>query len=99
MVILIDGAAYGAEAVVAVGQGVGNGKFLHAGGSGLLDDAHIGDVVGQHGIKFNFQIFRVVAGVVGLQNVPGHGPPAALRRGDGGVGTGDAVREKYAVVV
>ena len=45
MIVLVDRAADGAEAVMAVGQRVGDGKFPHAAGPGLLDDADIGDVV------------------------------------------------------
>ena len=73
MVVLVDGAAHGAQAVVAVGQGVGNGKFLHPRGPGLLDNAHIGDVVGHHGIKAHLQPLCIAAYIVGLQDLPGHG--------------------------
>ena len=51
VVVLIDGAAHGAQAVVAVGQGVGHGETLEPGGPGLLDNAHVGDVVGDKGVK------------------------------------------------
>ena len=47
VVVLVDGAAHGAEAVMAVGQGVGHGEALEAAGPRRLDDAHIGDVMGR----------------------------------------------------
>ena len=99
MVVLVDGAAHGTQAVVAVGEGIGNGELLHAGGPGLLDDAHIGDVVGQHGVKVNLQMIRVAGDIVGLQNVPGHGLSAALVGRDGSGPAGNAVCQKHTVVV
>ena len=45
VIVLIDRAADGTEAVVAVGERIGNGEFLHAGGTGLLDDADIGNIM------------------------------------------------------
>ncbi len=51
MVVFIDGTAYGAEGVVAVGHGVGEGEFLQAGGACCLYDAHVGDVVAHHGVE------------------------------------------------
>ena len=51
MIVLVDGAAHGTEAVVAVGQAVGKGKFLKAACPGSLNDAHIGDVVGNECVK------------------------------------------------
>ena len=55
MVVLIDGAAHCAQAVVAVGQGVGHGEAGEAAGTGCLDDADIGDVMGNHGVKGDMQ--------------------------------------------
>src|SRR5699024_2060319 len=48
VVVLVDGAAHRAQRVVAVGQHVGHGELVHAGGAGGLDDAHVGDVVAGH---------------------------------------------------
>ena len=84
MVVLVDGAAHGTQAVVAVGEGIGNGELLHAGGPGLLDDAHIGDVVGHHGIEADLQLHGVGGCVMGLQDPPGHGVLPRLPRRDGG---------------
>ena len=87
MVIFVDGATHGAQAVVAVGQGIGEGKFLHTRGLRLLDDAHIGDVVRHHGVKAHLQPLRITANIVGLQDLPGHGVfPGLLRRKCGGRG-------------
>ena len=99
MVILVDGAAHGTEAVVAVGQGVGNGKFPQAGGPGLLDDAHVGDIVGNHGVEADAQILRVRGDAVGLENGPGHGLLPALRRRDGRCGAEGAFVQEDAGIV
>ena len=84
---------------LAVGQGIGNGEGLHAGGPGLLDDAHVRDVVGDQGVKPDLELFRIPGDAVSLENVPGHGISAALLTGERGVGTGDAVDKEYAAVV
>ena len=98
MVILVDGAAHGAQAVVTVGQSIGNGEFLHAGGPCLLDDAHIGDVVGHHGVKPDAQLHGIRGLVVGLQDLPGHGPAAGFLLGRGRSFLGNAVYQVHAVV-
>ena len=69
MVVLIDGAAHGAQAVVAAGQHIGQRKFVQTRSPCSLDDANIGQVVACDGVKLDFQIFRVAAGIVCLQNV------------------------------
>ncbi len=81
VVVLIDGAPHGAQGVVAVGEHIGHGELLHAGGPGSLDDAHISNVVGSHGVKFDGQAVHGVAGVVGLQDGVGHGAFFSLLRG------------------
>ena len=73
MVVLVNGAAYGAQGVVAVGEHIGQGELLHAGGPGGLDDAHIGDVVAGHGVKLQGELLHVIHGVMGLQDGVGHG--------------------------
>ena len=45
MVVLVDGAAHRAEAVVAVRQHVRNGERLKSARESRLNDAHVGDVV------------------------------------------------------
>ena len=46
VVVLVDGAAHSAQAVVAVGKHIRNGKLFQPGSTGGLDDAHKGDVIG-----------------------------------------------------
>ena len=92
VVVLVDGAAYGAEGIVAVGQHIGQGELGHAGGPGGLDNAHIGDVVGSHGVKLQLQVVHIPAVVVGLQNAVGHGAPGSLFPGDGLAGSGRDLR-------
>ena len=52
VVVLVDGAAHGAQAVVAVCEHVGDGELLHAGGARRLNDADERDVVRGERIKF-----------------------------------------------
>ena len=83
VVVLIDGAAHGAKAVVAVGEHIRNGEFLQTGRTGRLDDAHKGDVMAGHGIELDLQVFGIAAGVVGLQNAVGHGASLCVLDGCG----------------
>ena len=78
VVVLVDGASHGAQGVVAVGEHIGQGKLLHAGGPGGLDDAHVGDVVGRHGVEADGQPVGVVGGIVGHEDGVGHGSLPAL---------------------
>ena len=73
VVILVDGASHGAQGVVAVGEHIGQRELLHPRGPGGLDDAHVGDVVGRHGVKPDGQPVRAAGGIVGLEDGPGHG--------------------------
>ena len=85
VVVLVDGAADGAEAVVAVGEGVGNREFLKTAGSGGLDDAHEGDVVGGESVKGDVQeAVPVGSFAVGSENAGGQGVLLCL--GDVGAG-------------
>ena len=99
VVILVDGAAHGAQAVVTVGEGVWNGELLHPGGPSLLNNAYIRDVVGHHGVKADLQMLRIAGGIVRLENRPGHGLLAPLLWREGGGGIGRAVCEKHAGIM
>ena len=79
VVVLVDGAAHGAEGVVAVGQHIGNREFLHPGSLCRLDNPHKSDVVGSHRVKAQPQMLHVLAGVVSLQDRPGDGPLPGFR--------------------
>ena len=98
MIIFVDGAAHGTQGVVAVGQGIGNRKFLHAGCPGLLDDADIGDVVGHHGVETDLQPLRISGDIMGLQNFICHCVFAGFFRTQRRLVAGDAVYQKDAVV-
>ena len=89
VVVLVDGAADGAQGVVAVGQHIGQRKFLQAGGPRRLDDAHIGDVVRGHGIEFQPQRIHIPGGIMSGQNTVGNGLFASLRRAARALGCGD----------
>ena len=98
VVVLIDGAAHRTQAVVTVSQGVGDGELLHAAGSGLLDDAHIGNVVGHHGVKPDLKSLRIAGYIVALQDTPCHGALPRLLLGNVRLLTGNAVHQIHAVV-
>ena len=81
MVILIDGAAHRAQAVVAVGHGVGNRELLQAGGLGRLNNTDKCNIMGDQGIKLQPQLLRIVTAVMGAQHLVGHGLfPRRFRR-------------------
>ena len=83
VVILIDGAAHGAQGVVAVGHSVRNGELLQAGSLGGLNNADEGDVVGDQGIKLDLHLLGVLALVVGAQDGIRDGLfPGLVGRGD-----------------
>ena len=81
VVVLVDGAAHSAQAVVAVGKHIRNGKLFQPGSTGGLDNAHKGDVMACHGIKLDLQVLGIAAGVMCLHNIVGHG--TGLSRGNG----------------
>ena len=78
MVVLVDGAADGAQGVVAVGQHIGQRKSFQPGSPRRLDDAHVGDVVGSHGVEFQPQHIHIPGGIMGGQNAVGDGLFASL---------------------
>ena len=99
VIVLVDGTAHGAQRIVTVGQHIGHREFRHAGGTGRLDDAHIGNVVGGHGVKSDRQLFHAPRRVVLGQDGIGHGPLFGfLRCGQPGGGAFPG-REKGAVFV
>ncbi len=81
VVVLVDGAAHGAQAVVAVGQHVGHREFRHAAGLSGLDDAHVGDVVGDETVKGQVQQAVPRRLVVAAEDLVGHGPVTQGRCG------------------
>ncbi len=72
MVILVDCAAKGAKAVVAVGQHIWQGKAGQAGRPCALDDADVGDVVGGQHVKSNPDLIPARPGMGG-KDAPGKG--------------------------
>ena len=68
MVVLVDGAAHGAQRVVAVGEHVGQRELLHARGARRLDDADKGDVVARHGVEANLERLGVAGRIVCLED-------------------------------
>ena len=73
MVILVDGATHGAQAVVTASQHIGQWELVETRSPGGLDDAHVGQVMTGDSIKPDFQIVGIVAYVVGLEDAVGDG--------------------------
>ena len=68
VVVLVDGAAHGAQRVMAVGEHVRQRELLHARGARRLDDADKGDVVARHGIEANLERLGVSGRIVCLED-------------------------------
>ena len=64
VVILIDRAANGAKAVMAVGHGIGQREFLEPACARSLDDAHIGDVVRNEAIELDAHLLGIIGYIV-----------------------------------
>ena len=83
VVVLVDGAAHGAETVVAVGENVRHRELPQAAGLGGLNDTHIGDVVGDETIEGQVKLALPRPTVVTAEDLIGHGLiPAAAGGGD-----------------
>ena len=96
VVVLVDGAAHGAQAVVTVGQHVGHRELLQAAGLGGLDDAHIGDVVGDEAVKVQVKLALLrPPRRVAAEDLVGHGLLPVGRRDHGG-GDGGPVLPAHA---
>ena len=68
VVVLVDGAAHGAQRVMAVGEHVGQRELLHARGARRLDDADKGDVVARHGVEANLECLGISGRIVCLED-------------------------------
>ena len=68
VVVLVDGAAHGAQRVMAVGEHVGQRELLHARGARRLDDADKGNIVARHGIEANLERLGVAGRIVCLED-------------------------------
>ena len=68
VVVLVDGAAHGAQRVMAVGEHVGQRELLHARGARRLDDADKGDVVARHGVEANLERLGISGRIVCLED-------------------------------
>ena len=73
VVVGIDGAAHGAQTVVTVGEHIGHRELLQTAGLGGLDDAHIGDVVGDETVEGQVQQAVAAVPVMGAEDAVGHG--------------------------
>ena len=79
VIVLVDCAADGAEAVVAVCHGVGKRELGHAAGAGRLDNAHVGNIVRNHRVKAKTHLGRISGHIVLAQNLIGYRLLASLR--------------------
>ena len=78
MVIFIDRSAYRAQGIVAVGQNIRHRKLFHAGSTGGLNDADIGNVMACQGIIRNMQYIRIAVIVMRIQDAVCHRSFSAL---------------------
>ena len=68
VVVLVDGAAHGAQRVMAVGEHVGQRELLHARSARRLDNADEGNVVARHGVEADLERLGVARRVMCLKN-------------------------------
>ena len=68
VVVLVDGAAHGAQRIMAVGEHVRQRELLHARGARRLDDADKGDVVARHGVEANLECLGISGRIVCLED-------------------------------
>ena len=73
MVIFVDGPAYRAKGIVAVGKDIGDGKLLKPACARRLDDPNKCDVMGSDLIKLYLKLLVVSRGIVCLQDRPRNG--------------------------
>ena len=95
MVIFVDGSADGTEAVVAVGQSVGQREFLHAGGTSLLNDADIGDVMRDESVKLYLKLIRISGMIMRLKDAVSNGILLCFLHGHVGGFTGNTVNKVH----
>ena len=81
VVVLIDGAAHSAQAVVAVGEHIRDGELFQPGCTRRLDNADESDVMACHGVKLDLQVICIAAGVMRLQDAIGHGAGLGICNG------------------
>ncbi len=73
VVILVDGAAYGTQRVMTVGQYIGHGELLQSGCSCGLNDTYKCNVMAGQLVETNLQLVHIAGGIVLLQNTVSHG--------------------------
>ena len=99
VVVLVDGAADGAETVMTVGESVGKGEFRKAAGTGGLDDADVSDVMADERVEGDAQVIHIVRAVMGGKRAVGHGALAGFLLGETCGFGGLAVDKVHAVGV
>ena len=100
VVVLVDRAADGAKAVVAVGHGVRDREFLQSACARRLDDADVRDVVRDQRVKLDVHDAAFIGYAVRFHDLIGDRPFAALRLVDAfRCGNGRAVLPLHALCV
>ena len=96
VVVLVDGAAHSAQAVVAVGEHIWQGQLFQAAGTGGHQNAHVCNIMRSQGVKTDFQMHVICAYIVICENCMGDGAlPASGRVAS--FGDKAVVRKEYAV--
>ena len=78
MVVLVDRSAYRTQGIVAVGQNIRHRKLFHAGSTGGLNDADIGNIVTGQRIIRDMQYIRIAVIVMRIQDAVCHRSFSAL---------------------
>ena len=73
VVILVDGAAYGTQGVMTVGQYIGHGELLQSGCSRGLDNTYKGNIMAGKLVETDLQLVHIAGGIMLLQNTICHG--------------------------
>ena len=97
VVVFVDRSADGAEAVMTVRQNIGDREARQAAGSCCLDDADVGDIVGDQAVEGDVELAVCRAFIVAGQNLRGNGfflCVAVICAGDYGL----AALNRYAAV-
>ena len=86
VVILVDGAAYGTQRVMAVGQYIGHGELLQSGCSCGLNDAYKGNIMAGQLIETDLQLIHIAGSIMFPQDTICHGVFRCFFSGDRNAG-------------
>ena len=86
VVILVDGAAYGTQGVMTVGQYIGHGELLQSGCSCGLDDTYKGNIMAGKLIEADLKLVHIAGSIMLPQDTICHGVFRCFFSGDRNAG-------------